>query len=333
MAGAGVLSPVPAMTRFADPDAEIPLPVADGDGGPLESVDAVAVRAELERSGALLLRNFATTVEGFAGLTDALCSASVFNESPHRDLLDQASGIQSVNKGGDPFPLHPELAREPWRPDVCLFACLGAPGVGGQTNLADGIAIVEGLPAELRRELADRKLIYIKPALPAELAFWLGTERPDDALLADPPAGCPYQFRRQPNGAVLRIFTRPAFERTAFQDAPAWGNFLLFARDYLHRRNIPLLEGVGEFPDEWLDEIRRAARRVTYAHRWQQGDVLVVDNCRFMHGRRAIADEGERRIATSFGYLKGIERRPGEPADPPWRKRRFVPPVAMTDEA
>lgn len=319
------------MTEFSAPDETIPVPRALGNGAPLEEIDAAAVRAELARSGALLLRGFATTLDGFGHLTDALCSSSVFNESPHRDLLEQKSGIQSVDKGGDPFPLHPELAREPWRPDVCMFACLTPPTVGGQTNLCDGIAIVENLPDELRRELEQRRLIYIKPALPEELAFWMGTDIPDDALLASPPESCPYQFRRQPDGQVLRIFVRPVFERTAFQDQPAWANFLLFARDYLKKRRIPLLEGVGEFPDPWLDEIRRVARKLTYAHRWEEGDVLILDNSRFMHGRRAIADEGERRIATSFGYLKGIAHRPGEPADPPWRRERFVPPAALAE--
>lgn len=318
------------MTQFQAPTADIPVPQAQGDGAPLGHIDVAAVRATLERDGALLLRGFATTLNSFGDLTAALCSSSVFNESPHRDLLDKRSGVQTVNKGGDPFPLHPELSREPWRPDVCMFACLGAPGVGGQTNVCDGIAVVEGLSSSLRAEVEDRKLIYIQRALPEVLKFWLGTETPSDEQLTNPPASSPYQFRRA-QGGVLRVFTRPVFEQTAFQDKPAWANFLLFARDYLRKRNIPLLEGVGEFPDEWLDEIRQVTRRHTYAHRWQTGDVLVVDNSRFMHGRRAIADAEERRIATSFGYLKGIKRRPGEPENPPWRTGRFIPPGAAEE--
>lgn len=318
------------MTAFHEPTPTVPVPQALGDGAPLGAIDSDALRAELETHGAVLLRGYATTLKDFGILTEALCSSSVFNESPNRDMLHKESGIQSVNKGGDPFPLHPELSREPWRPDLCMFACLGAPGVGGQTNLCDGIAVVESLSPALRRELEARKLIYVRPATPEALEYWLGTTTPDDALLANPPASCPYQFRRA-QGQIMRVFMRPVFERTAFQDKLAWGNFLLFARDYLRRRNIPLLEGVGEFPDEWLNEVRQATRRHTYAHRWQTGDVLVIDNSRFMHGRRAIADADERQIATSFGYLKGIERRPGEPENPPWRTGRFVPPGAAEE--
>lgn len=298
--------------------------VLEGGGAPLARADRDEIRAVIESDGALLLRGFATTLEDFSALGAALCTTSVFNESPNRELLHERSAIQSVDRGADPFPLHPELAREPWRPDLAMFACLGAPGIGGQTNICDGIAIAEALPEELRRDFAEKRLVYIKPASAAALAYWLGSAEPTDAMLASPPASCPYWFRRVPD-RILRGFTRPVLEKTLFQDRGAFANFLLFARDYLRLAHIPLLED-RPFSDAIVDEVRSVARRLTYSHRWQQGDVLLLDNSRFMHGRKAIVDPGERRIATYFGYLRGIARREGEPADPIWRRECFVPP-------
>jgi alpha-ketoglutarate-dependent taurine dioxygenase len=302
----------------------VPLALVAGDDAPLEQADAAAIRSLIETEGAVLLRGFATTVEGFAALARSLCTTSVFNESPNREALGDGVGVQSVDLGSDPFPLHPELAREPWRPDLAMFACLDPPAIGGQTNVCDGIAIAEGLPAELRRELEGKRLFYIRPASPEMLRYWLGTDRPDDALLAGPPPACPYWFRRSPRG-LLRGFTRPVLEPTLFQGRPAFANFLLFARDYLHLKRIPLLDGQA-FDDDMVDTIRSIARSLSYSHRWQQGDVLLLDNSRFMHGRKAIAVAGERRIATYFGYLEGIERREGEPPDPIWRRETFMPP-------
>jgi alpha-ketoglutarate-dependent taurine dioxygenase len=301
-----------------------PLATVTGEGKALEQADTRAVRALLEQQGAVLLRGFETTVEGFAALGRALCATSVFNESPNRELLEQGVQIQSVDLGGDPFPLHPELAREPWRPDLAMFACLDPPSVGGQTNICDGIAIAENLPQDLQREFAGKRLFYIRTASPAALRHWLGTDRPDDALMAAPPEACPYWFRRTPGG-IVRGFTRPVLEPTLFDPRPAFANFLLFARDYLRMTRMPLLEG-KPFADETVDTSRGVARSLTYSHRWQQGDVVLLDNSRFMHGRKAIADPGERRIATYFGYLQGIDRREGEPPDPVWRRETFVPP-------
>ena len=153
----------------------------------------------------------------------------------------------------------------------------------------------------------ERKIIYIKPATATMLRYWLGTDAPSEAHLARPPKSCPYWFRKV-GGQILRGFLRPLLEPPIFQQRPAFANFILFARDYLRLTNVPLLDDGKPFPDEWLDVVRTNARKLTYAHAWQKGDVLIADNSRFMHGRRAIADPAERRIATYFGYLKGIDR-------------------------
>jgi hypothetical protein len=299
----------------------------EGDGGSPAQLDTGHLRTAIERSGAVLLRGFATTIDCFAALGEALCQTSVANESPNRETFDQHASVQSVNLGNQSFPLHPELAREPWRPDLAMFGCFVPPSAGGQTNVCDGIAIVENLPDDLRRTLAERELAYIRPASPELLRFWLNTDTPSDKILAHPPEACPYWFRRAQD-RVIRGFNRPVFEPALFDERPAFGNFLLFARDLLRLRHVPMLDDGTEFPDEWLDIIRSTARKLTYAHKWQAGDVLLLDNSRFMHGRRAIGDTAARQIATYFGYLKGIERRPWDPPKPIWRQHMFRPPEA-----
>ena len=306
-----------------------PYALFEGHGQPVTDVDTGAVRSAIETSGAVLLRGFEPSLEGFSALSRMLCSHSSFNESPNRQLLTQGNAVQSVNLGSDPFPLHPELSREPWRPDLAMFGCINPPGVGGQTNICDGIEIVRQMPAEIRQALEGSKLYYIQPASPALLKFWLGTKTPGREQMENPPPSCPYFFRK-PQGQILRGFIRPVFEPTLFQDEPAFANFVMFARDYLRLPNFPSLDG-KPFPDDWLDEIRSTARRLTYSHAWQQGDILLLDNSRFMHGRKAIANAEERRIATFFGYLEGIERRPLEPENPVWRQDDFVPPDTPHD--
>lgn len=316
------------MEKAAKNDSTLPIRVITGSGQLLSDTDPAEVRRLIETDGTLLMRGFDTTLGSFARLGEILCSNAMFNESPNREILSNEDLIQSVDLGIEPFPLHPELAREPWRPDLCMFGCIGAPGVGGQTNLCDGIAIVEALPDDLVAKLTERKLMYIRPANPELLEFWLGSRAPTDSILANPPPTCPYWFRRNKK-QIFRGFSRPVFEPTLFQRKPAFANFLLFARDYLQTTRTPVLDDGSVFPDDWLDIIRSAARSLTYAHRWHSGDVLIADNSRFMHGRRAIVQAEERRIATYFGYLKGVGKRELDPEGPVWRKDNFVPPQSV----
>lgn len=275
--------------------------------------------------GALLFRGFATDLDAFRHFTTQFCASSVFNESPDRKLLDDSNNIQSVNGGSQPFPLHPELSREPWKPDVCFFACFNPPRAQGATTVCDGTEIVRQLPPEIRDGFAGRRLLYMQPAPPELLQFWLGTPSPSDAQLAAPPAQCPYAFHRA-GGQVVRSFTRPALHIPMFTGAPAFGNFLLFARYFIGLQGFPVFDDGRQVPDAWLHAVKQVGDRLSVPVQWQRGDLLMLDNTRFMHGRTAIVDADERLIASYFGYLNFALPNPEEPADPLWRKAAFRPP-------
>ncbi len=275
--------------------------------------------------GALLLRGFATDLDSFRRFAQLYCVNSTFNESRGRQLLDPEHNIQSVNRGVAPFPLHPELSREPWRPDVCFFGCLNPPRADGATTICDGVEIVRHLPEVARRAFEGRRLLYVQPAVAEELDYWLGSRDPSDAALAAPPARSPYAFRRV-QGQVLRAFSRPALHRPMFTDAPAFGNFLLFARYCLRIADFPLFEDGTQVPDTLLATVKSVSDGLTAPIAWQRGDLLMIDNSRFMHGRTAVRDPGERLIASYFGYLDFARPDPEEPANAPWRHGAFDPP-------
>lgn len=281
--------------------------------------------AAYKAHGALLLRGFTLDLDAFAGLTRRYCSGSVFNESPGREVLARERNIQTVNVGIDAFPLHPELSREPWKPDICFFWCMSPPSKGGETTVCDGVEIVRNLPREAYDALAGRRLRYTLPASPAVLQFWLGSPEPSDALLAHPPQQCPYEFSRVA-GRIMRSFTRPALHKPMFSGDLAFGNFLLFGRYLNGVRHFPTFENGETVSDALLAQVKAASDPITSAVDWREGDVVVLDNTRFMHGRRAIADVSERRIATFFGYLRFASPDPEEGPDPPWRHGNFHPP-------
>lgn len=315
------------MTKRIAPTPDMPAMrfIRDRSAGLLD-IDEGEIRAAFESHGALLLRGFEFGVEEFRGFSERLCPVSVFNESPDRRQLDPEANVQTVNLGTDPFPLHPELSREPWRPDACIFGCFEPPESDGQTTFCDGAEIVRVLPADLVEEMKDRGLLYIQPAHPPLLEYWLGTSAPTDAELAKPPESCPYIFRRL-GAQILRIFRRPVLSKSRFGDHLVWANFLLFAHDYLNKPNFPCLDNGRPVPGDWMDAVRAASTKLTHDVNWQRGDVLVLDNSRFMHGRRRITNPRGRSIASYFGYLKNVPAMPDEPRDPVWRQQTFRPPV------
>lgn len=314
------------MTRISLPSATRPYLRVDADPGEaLEALDRDGLRALYESHGALLLRGFASDLDAFGRFAREFCPVAVYNDSGNRARIGAHGEIQTVNLGTRPFPLHPELSREPWKPDSCLFYCLTPPSRGGATTICDGVAIVRDLPSALRDQMAARRIKYIMPAGPPLLDYWLGTREPDARQLSDPPPCCPYRFERV-GGQVARYFSRPLLHRPMFAQDLAFGNFLLFARYLRGVKTFPLLDDGSPVPDEWVEAVKRASDPLAVPIEWQAGDLLMLDNSRFMHGRTAIIDGDLRLIATYFGYLDGALRNPEEPTDPVWRRPGFIPP-------
>jgi hypothetical protein len=124
----------------------------------------------------------------------------------------------------------------------------------------------------------------------------------------------------------MRCFTRPLLHRTRFQGELAFGNFLLFARYLRGVKSFPLLDDMTPVPEHWVTTVKEVSDKLTAAVDWQPQDLLMLDNSRFMHGRREVVTNDKRLIATYFGYLRGVEPDLEEPADPLWRKPGFVQP-------
>jgi hypothetical protein len=186
--------------------------------------------------------------------------------------------------------------------------------------------LANALPREVQEGLKNRRLVYVMAVWPELLKFWLGTEDPDESLLAAPPPTCPYAFMRLHDGRIARHFSRPALHKPMFADELAFGNFLLFARFNNGRPDFPLLDNLRPVPEAWLQAIRATGDALSAPVQWEKGDVLVLDNTRFMHGRTPIDNQAERLIATYFGYLNFAIPDSEEVADPPWRRADFSPP-------
>jgi len=313
------------MIKIAEPDENrnYVAVTPEGESSSLQIIDGGLVEALFKTHGAVLFRGFHFDLEMYGKFTDQFCTSSVANLSSGRRSVDAKRNIQTVNLGLDAFPLHPELARTPWKPDVCWFACVKPPVSKGETTICDGAQVVKNMPPELRESLSRQRLRYTRLTSQQDRETWLGNTEPGDWLLAYPPAPNPYEYFRK-DDQVYCTFTRPMLHKTMFQDELAFGNFLIFSRHYNNDRDFPVFENGDEVPDELIDEINDLCREITVAIKWVKNDIVMLDNSRFMHGRNSIDNLKERMIIARFGYLTFAQADAEEIGDAPWRKDGFL---------
>ncbi|MGH3358157.1 MAG: TauD/TfdA family dioxygenase [Nocardioidaceae bacterium] len=259
-----------------------------GDGGTLLDVDAAHVERQLADHGYVLLRGLRDAIDRFDSFTDQFGRARPANlrvGSPRRFAGDR--GSQYVTPGTGPVPLHAESYFTPLCPDVVAFGCVEAGADGGHTLLCDGRALLASLPAEDRAILERTSILWEYRATVAELESQTRAPLADTVNICRRQQSCTVAVR----DAIVEIrYSAPAIRRTRFPGAPALANSL-----------IPIKEagGLGSacpgLPEEVVTRVAAHAERMTVQHRWSEGDIVLVDNSRVMHGRTAI-EAGTRRI-------------------------------------
>lgn len=293
------------------------IPSLEYDGRPLLQLEPMSLFGQLQHSGALLLRGFASTLEEFQQFS-ALLVEQFHRVGTRRAVDDEASDGHTSEVPVRNFNLfvHSEghYRPVPPPPDLCFFNCVIPPaGGGGETLLADGVRFLELLPGPLRRRFEEQGVIYeaLWDTPRWQTEFRVESLAELDELMARNPQ-CSYQ----PQGEEIRVRCRMAAIQTTLGGLRAFANGLLAHlpaithprwknRNAYARPSNRVYFGDGEeISGDVLNPLIDIQDELVVAHAWRQNDLLVLDNSRYMHGRRMTESDCERKIRSRFGQLR-----------------------------
>ena len=276
--------------------------VVHGHGAALSSISRDDKIALLRQHGALLFRGFEVDTEQFRALATELgCNFYNMQLDPKiRELVSKDGMVAGVLKGKGPLPLHMERGYSPLKPELVMFHVLRPSPVGGESLLCGGARVLAAMPPAMRERFQGSRLKYRHTWEPEA---WRGRygDTPDDVarLFARVPGVLEFRFE----GDLLHyIYAVPAIVRSRLGDEDAWcNNFMgawLVQNAPPETRPPAVYEHSVTFEDDepiskaFFEEVAEVARRETEVHTIEAQDVVVLDNYRFMHGRRAF--EGDR---------------------------------------
>jgi len=270
-------------------------------------------------TGALLLRLDDVTLETFEAFSRSLCGE--FHEVGTRAKLRRADGdsyTTEVFRTNFILLSHSEGMYRPYPPppDLCFFLCRTPPSAeGGETVVVDGIELLQALPTGLAERLEKEGVIYsgvwARERWQAEFGVeaqgeveellrgtgdfsfsWVGVEADLEwryrarAINSDPNCGLTFA------NAILAHL--PAIDHPRYRGLPV----------YVNARN-GVCYGNGEpLGRQDINVLIDAHDAVAHPHRWQENDILVLDNRRFMHGRLMTRTPCERVLVSRFGRAR-----------------------------
>lgn len=272
-------------------------------------------RRELSRAGVAVLRGQITSLEQFESLTKGLVSrfhqpaTRVDNRGGSLDGFSSRVGVSGTLLGHAEGYYRPCLPP----PDVCAFWCERAPMTsGGETFWIDGARLLTALEPQRRDRFAAESITYE--------FIWPQERWRDEFNVSDVPqliellssdSRCRYKL--SDSGLLHLFYTTSAIHHDS-DGTPRFINGLLA---HLPRITHPRYAAVdvyckpsnrmhwssgAELDDETVNALIDAHDAVLQAHRWQDGDLLLLDNHRVLHGRLPMREASERVIFSRFGY-------------------------------
>jgi len=286
--------------------------IVHGRGRSLAAAASPELLGVLREAGIVLFRGFGVDVDAFGRFTETLAPRQVLHGAQVRKRVSPDGYTQTVTRGESSILLHAEMHFAPFSPDVVWFYCRTAPPRGGETTVCDGIAFADALREPTRHLLSTQKLRYTNVLPPAERLGYFPDRTPDEAAATLRREGA-VEAAVGPDGNVRYRHEVSAFASTS-SGALSFANSILAHHQYARERHVfedsqALLrhhleltngEPIGE---PIIDELLAIATRLERPHAWQPGDVLMIDNRRAMHGRRAFEGHASREIFVRMARL------------------------------
>lgn len=282
----------------------------------LMQVDTALVMQALRESGVVLLRDFSPSLAGFQQFTNNFCSS--FHQVGTRTTVDdQASDgyTSEVPRLNFNLFVHSEGTYRPHPPppELCFFNCVLPPAAGGgETLLADGARFLRMLPGDLRQRFEQQGIIYQAMWDTPRWQTEFQVKQPEqlDELLGNHP-DCSYRLRDGEMAVRCRVPAvqtslggLPAFANGLLAHLPAithprWRNTITYSKS----SNRVFFGDGEEIGTSVINALIDIQDKIALPYRWQAGDLLILDNKRFMHGRLMSETDCDRQIRSRFGQL------------------------------
>ena len=278
------------------------------------------LEAELERSGALLFRGFPIdSAESF----DAFSAAFNYPNFTYKESLSNAVRINFTKRvfTANEAPkeveifLHHEMAQTPISPDKLFFFCQASADIGGATPVCRSDELYSALKkadAKLAEDFLQKGLKYTTN-MPAEDDINSGQGRSWRSTLSVTNKEEAEQKLQQlgyswewSDAESLKAIT-PILPAVKILDngVQVFYNQLIAA--YMGwdgvREDPSRAITFGDdtkIPASGLELVVKLSKQFTYDVKWQDGDVVLVDNKMAMHGRRPYSGERKRQVLVAL---------------------------------
>lgn len=275
------------------------------------------IRKELLEYGAILFRGFPfNTVEEFNKAYKIICGDPIeykFRTSPREEVSSKIYTSTS-HPPDQVIHMHTENSYSGIWNSLIAFYCSIPPGTGGETPIADERKLISIVKKDYIEKFRKKGIMYVRNTLPGIGLDWKTIYQTSDKAVVEgflKKNQMNYEWVSEDHLRTSWIL--PAFRKHPVSGELLWFNHMFFGHktlydpmvlDFIGEENLPFstFYGDGEpIEDEVINDFKKAYEQCKIEFNWEKGDLLVLENMMYSHGRNPF--EGERKILVAMSEI------------------------------
>ncbi len=251
------------------------------------------------KHGFIIFKGFDVSPEKFLKFSKKF--TTIYANDAARRTSFFSNKIKNVDEGKCEMPLHSEASYSPSWPEIVWFYCSIPPKKSGWTTICDGEKVYKKMTTQTKKFFLANPINYFM-SIPFEKTNNKMKKKKLKEWFLDYP-GVDDCYLDTNNKKINLKLSRYAVVKTKKENL-SFSNHLQIFLD----RDPQLLKWIinkkKKLPRKIYLEIKKICKNETQNIKWKKNDFCMIDNHRYMHGRRKILSSDENRKIYNIQTLK-----------------------------
>ena len=256
----------------------------------LNIIEKERVISSFQKEGIIEFENLPWEKNEIQDFTDYF-TEKYSSDAVRRSKKYEKTNINSVDAGSTKIPLHSEASFSYAYPEIIWFYCYENDEKGSPTTICDGAELWKNLEKSTKEFFLKNPITY---TVAIDIPYKIKRKGQEKFFIEYP--GVSDSLIDWELGKIMFNYSKFVINIDRKFDKIWFANHLLVGKDNEEQIKKITINNNKYIPEDIMKEINLKSDELTYDYVWKKNRLLMLNNYKFMHGRRNFDSSSNREI-------------------------------------